>query len=182
MAKELLDIVDMSGKIIAQADRNLVHQHGLLHREIHVWLFTPEGSIIFQKRAKDKDTWPDKLDASVGGHVDLGKNYEEAALQELVEETGIQVAANNLLYITQIHTTVSEQATHTTNNALRRIYALRYNGPLADLSVEQGKSQGFQSWSIHDLLHISPAAATQFIPLLLEDTYLDVYRHIETLL
>jgi len=62
-----LNIVDEEGNIVGEETRENIHKNGLLHREIHVWLYTPNREIIFQHRAKDKDTYPDLLDASVGG-------------------------------------------------------------------------------------------------------------------
>ena len=59
-----------------------MHKKGLLHPEIHVWFYTPDKEIIFQHRAKNKDTYPDLLDATVGGHVDIGEYVDKAALRE----------------------------------------------------------------------------------------------------
>ena len=87
-----LSIIDESGKIIGERTREEIHTKGLLHKEIHVWLYTPKGEIIFQHREKDKDTYPNLLDATVGGHVEIGEDYDHAALKELQEETGIQAA------------------------------------------------------------------------------------------
>ena len=84
-----LNIIDENGNITGEETRENIHKQGLLHREIHVWFYTPKGEILFQHRAKDKDTYPDLLDATVGGHVEIGADYESAALQELEEETGI---------------------------------------------------------------------------------------------
>jgi len=47
---------------------------GCFIEKIHVWFVTPDGEIIFQRRAKDKDTYPDLLDATVGGHVEPGNH------------------------------------------------------------------------------------------------------------
>ena len=41
----------------------------------------------------------DLLDATVGGHVEIGSDYENTALQELEEETGIKAEKNNLAFI-----------------------------------------------------------------------------------
>ena len=36
------------------------------------------------------DTWPNRWDQSVGGHVDEGEDYKTAALREIKEELGIK--------------------------------------------------------------------------------------------
>ena len=64
---EMLEVVNEQDIVIGLESRSMIHQKGLLHREIHIWFITPEGEIIFQHRAKTKDTYPDKLDATVGG-------------------------------------------------------------------------------------------------------------------
>src|SRR5574343_530627 len=96
---ELLDIVNENDEIIGQDTRENVHKFGLLHREIHIWFITPDGNMIFQHRAKDKDTYPDLLDATVGGHVDQGMTYEESAIKEMEEETGLKIDFKDLHFL-----------------------------------------------------------------------------------
>ena len=69
-----LNIVGEQGKIISEETSESIHNKGLLHREIHIWFYAPESEIIFQHREKDKDTYPDLLDATVGGHVEIGSD------------------------------------------------------------------------------------------------------------
>ena len=83
---EMLEVIDENDNTVGLETRAKIHQDGLLHREIHVWFVTPQGEIIFQHRAKDKDTYPDKLDATVGGHVEPKMSYEETAIKECKEE------------------------------------------------------------------------------------------------
>lgn len=83
--ENILDIVDENDQIIGQATRDKIHRQGLLHREIHVYFITPQQEIIFQHRAKDKETFPDLLDATVGGHVEIGDSYELTAIKETEE-------------------------------------------------------------------------------------------------
>src|SRR3989338_8272977 len=97
-----LNTVDENGNIIGEETRENIHNQGLLHREIHVWFYTPKDAIIFQHREKDKDTYPDLLDATVGGHVEIDSNYENTALQEVAEETGIKAEKNNLAFIQMV--------------------------------------------------------------------------------
>lgn len=68
----MLDVVDKDGNILYQETRKKIHEEGLMHREVHVWLFTPNRELIFQHRSTNKDTYPGLLDASVGGHVEVG--------------------------------------------------------------------------------------------------------------
>ena len=174
-----LNIVDEDGKIIGEETRESIHQQGLLHREIHVYLYTPNGEIIFQHRAKDKDTYPDLLDATVGGHVEIGSDYESAALQELEEETGIQAEKNNLVFIQMVRSKSFDTATNKTNNVIRAIYAYPYNGKVEDLRIEKGKAIGFESWPLEKIFDASGEDRKRFIPSLLEKHTLEIFARIK---
>ena len=44
---EKLNVIDEQGNIIGEETREGIHREGLLHREIHVWLFNKKGEDIF---------------------------------------------------------------------------------------------------------------------------------------
>lgn len=46
----------------------------------------------------NKDVQPGKWDTSVGGHVDKGESYRDAAVREMKEELDIKSANLNYLY------------------------------------------------------------------------------------
>ena len=86
-----LEIVDDSDAVIGVRSREEIDMLGLRHREVHVWLVTPANDIIFQRRSPTKDTFPDQLHASVGGHLEVGQSYEQAAVMEVEEEAGLVI-------------------------------------------------------------------------------------------
>lgn len=107
-ANEIFDIVDEQDKVIGQASRQEVHSNpSLIHRVVHILVFNPQGELFLQKRSPHKDTHPGKWDTSVGGHVDAGESYDQAARREMVEELGIQGAQLESLY-SYIHRDVHE--------------------------------------------------------------------------
>ncbi|MDP3934709.1 MAG: NUDIX domain-containing protein [Candidatus Giovannonibacteria bacterium] len=176
-----LNIVDETGKIIGEETRENIHKQGLLHREIRVWFYTPKGELIFQHREKDKDTYPDLLDATVGGHVEIGADYENSALQELEEETGIRAAKNNLIFIQIMKSKTYDKTTETTNNVIRAIYAYRYNGSIKDLKIEKGKAIGFEVWPLDKIFNISDEDKKRFIPSMLGKEMLEIFHKIQKL-
>jgi len=177
-----LNIVDEAGNIVGEDTRENIHNNGLLHREIHVWFYTPKGEIIFQHREKDKDTYPDLLDATVGGHVEIGSDYENTALQELAEETGIQARGNNLTFIQMVRSKTFDIATNKINNVIRAIYAYCYEGKVNDLKVEKGKAIGFESWPLEKIFNISDKDKTRFVPAILKEEGLGIFRKIQKLI
>jgi isopentenyldiphosphate isomerase len=145
---EKLDIIDEQENIIDQTARDEVHIKGLLHREVHVWLYTPDNKIIFQKRSATKDTFPNLLDASVGGHVDLGETPEIASIKELEEEAGIKADISELNFIDKKRSNSTDPQTGKINNVIRYVYSYLYEGDITDLTLEEGKGDGFVAYSI----------------------------------
>ena len=88
---EIFDIVDHEDKVIGRASRQEVHRQGFLHRSTHLLVFDEQGRVLLQKRSIDKDTFPEKWDSSVSGHVDSGEHYDECIVREAKEEIGLDL-------------------------------------------------------------------------------------------
>jgi isopentenyl-diphosphate Delta-isomerase len=179
--KNLLNIVDDNDKIIGEEIRKNIHQDGLLHREIHVFFITPNKEIIFQHRAKDKDTFADLLDATVGGHVEIGQSYEETAIKETKEETGIKIDASDLIFINKIKRHSEDKISRTINNVFNTRYVYFFSGDINDLQVEEGAGSGFEVWSINKLLNISASDKERFIPYILQFSTTELASFIKNL-
>jgi isopentenyl-diphosphate delta-isomerase type 1 len=96
---EWFDVVDADGNRVGKARRCECHGNpDLLHRAVHVFVVNGEGSVFLQKRSSLKDIQPGKWDTSVGGHVDLGEEPDDAARREAMEELGIPDAEPQFLY------------------------------------------------------------------------------------
>ena len=80
--------VDKDDNVIGSGTGAEAREKGIIHRIIRIFLFNSKGELLIQKRSK-KVPSPGKWDQSVGGHVDEGESYLEAAMRELDEELGI---------------------------------------------------------------------------------------------
>ena len=85
---ELLDVLDADGNITGQLDKAAIHDQGLWHKDVHVWI-TNGTDMLQQQRAWDKLIMPGAWDIAVGGHVAAGESYQHAAVRETAEELGI---------------------------------------------------------------------------------------------
>jgi isopentenyldiphosphate isomerase len=90
MADELFDTIDENDVVIGQEMRSIVHQRGLWHRGVHVFLFAPDGKLLVQQRSKDRLHAPLALDCSVSEHLKAGEEYYTAAVRGLKEEMGVE--------------------------------------------------------------------------------------------
>ena len=92
LLEELLDIVAENNKVIGQEKRRIVHQSGLWHRGVHIFLFTPEHKLVIQQRSRHRKQSPGALDCSVSEHLKAGESYLAGAMRGLEEELGIKQA------------------------------------------------------------------------------------------
>ena len=96
---ELLKVLDKNGQETGEIiDREIVHQKGLWHKEVAIWIFNSQGQILLQRRSKNKKQWPNKL-ALCAGHIEASKKSLETAKIELFEELGLIVQDNDLVFL-----------------------------------------------------------------------------------
>jgi len=179
--KHFLNIVNDKDEIIGEETRENIHINGLLHREVHVYFITPHKEIIFQHRAKDKDMFPDLLDATVGGHVEIGLSYKENAIKEAREETGVVIHNSDLIFINKIKKSFKDETTGKVNSVFNSRYLFIYRGDVNNLKIEAGKALGFEVWSIDKLLNISDGDRKKFIPYILEFVATELIESIKNL-
>ena len=89
------------------ATKDVVFNNGLLHAASHVWIWRKNGTeleVLLQKRAATKRTWPNRLDISAAGHVNLGEEPLQAALREIREEIGLKICPDQLDMIERVKT------------------------------------------------------------------------------
>lgn len=103
---ELCQLFDEQGDVLEGegATKNEVFSKGLLHGASHVWIWRNNAGVaevLLQKRAANKRTWPNRLDISAAGHIDLYEDPLTAALRETKEEIGLDVNKSNLQEISR---------------------------------------------------------------------------------
>ena len=141
---ELLDLVDEENRVVGRVPRRKVHGNpSLHHRAVHVFVRNTTGDLFLQKRSEDKKIQPGKWDTSVGGHVEAGESYEEAARKEAAEELGI--TPGDSLSMRFSHEYIWESDVETEHV---RTYFLDYEGPFK-LQPEEISEGRF--WSIKEL-------------------------------
>jgi isopentenyldiphosphate isomerase len=98
---ELFDVLDAAGNPTGRAKRRAdVHRDGDWHRALHCWVLDlsdpARPCLLYQRRGAHKDTWPARLDVTVGGHYASGETLADV-LREVEEEIGQAVALDQLV-------------------------------------------------------------------------------------
>jgi isopentenyldiphosphate isomerase len=154
--QRLLDVIDENDQIIDARPRHEIHSLGLMHREIHVFMFDSEKNVFFQKKGLHK-AHAGLLDATVAGHVNKGEDYLEAAVRETEEETGNVISPADLILLEKKKVShIVPNLGGTANNFIRYIYI--YNKAINDKMIkrEEGiQGGGFQKFSYDFLQNIS---------------------------
>lgn len=97
--REILEVLDDQGRVIALLSRQEIHQQRLRHRAVHIFIFDRQGRLYLQKRAAHKDEHPGLWDSSAAGHAKPGEPGSVAARRELQEELGLLC---NLLEVARV--------------------------------------------------------------------------------
>eukprot|EP01080_Neovahlkampfia_damariscottae_P006313 gene6313-10320_t len=108
---ELFDIFDKTTrKKIGRERRGIVHQKGLLHKSVSIFVFNKNNELLIQKRANNKGKlflrvkFPRYLwDLSVTEHLKENETYESGAIRGLEEELGIKIKNGDLIQVGEEH-------------------------------------------------------------------------------
>ena len=96
---EMLDALDADGRRTGdEVARDRAHAEGVWHGAVHVWVLTPAGAVVLQRRARGKDLGGGKVDVSVGGHLAAGETWL-AGLREAEEELGVVLDFGDVVHL-----------------------------------------------------------------------------------
>jgi isopentenyldiphosphate isomerase len=97
---ELVDVLSPAGEPTGERKpKARVHEDGDWHLASHLWLLTPDGRVLLQRRADEKENWPGWWDVSVAGHVAAGETALDTVLRETQEELGLTVTVDEVRHV-----------------------------------------------------------------------------------
>jgi len=130
---ELFDVVRADGTPTGRVKpRAAVHRDGDWHRAVHVWIAGEDEAgvpfLLFQRRSLAKDTWPGRLDATVGGHYRAGETLADT-LREVEEELGVPATLADLRPL-GTHVSAHEREEGINDRELQDVFLRRDDRPL----------------------------------------------------
>ena len=133
---ELIDILDKQGNSTGTTLlKSEAHKKGLFHATAHVWVYNRNGEILIQKRSSSKETYPNKWDVSVAGHISAGEDPISSAIRETQEEIGLSLQESDLFKIGQYRSTVIHNK-DMIDCEFNHIFLTELRIPLGDLKLQ----------------------------------------------
>ena len=99
--EEIWDVYDGNGVKTGRTMERGVPVDGDYMLCVHVYLCSPEGLFLMQKRSESKQSHPGEWDVT-GGAVLSGESSTQGAIRETREEVGILLSEENLTYIGRV--------------------------------------------------------------------------------
>jgi isopentenyl-diphosphate Delta-isomerase len=151
-------VVDEDDNELGSATSAEVWRKGLYHRIVSVFVVDDQGRMLLQLRGSQVKVYPNCWDQAAGGHVDVGSSYDQAAQNEVTEETGLDGV---------VLTTVGTYRSNTTQgdriiNQFERIYVahVSHDVKLRAEQDEVSKLQWFTPTELRLLITEHPANFT----------------------
>lgn len=147
---ELVDILDNDGNPTGRSCLKYeAHLKGFFHPTIHVWLYTSDGKVLFQKRGKDKNTFPLLWDVSVAGHIESGEDILEAAIRETQEEIGLNITPKDLEKIGYFKS-VHQHSETLIDKEFHHSFVCELQTALSNLSKQESEVDALNLFSLSD--------------------------------
>ncbi|MZF84086.1 NUDIX domain-containing protein [Streptomyces sp. SID5643] len=88
--REPVERVDERDRVLGVVDRDEAIRNGWPHRIATTVCRDPRGRVLVHRRPEHVSRFPGHYDWLIGGAVEVGESYEEAAARELAEELGVR--------------------------------------------------------------------------------------------
>ncbi|MFD1292423.1 NUDIX domain-containing protein [Lutibacter holmesii] len=173
---EYIDILNEEGVPTGKTClKSEAHKKGFYHASAHIWIFDKDKNVLIQKRAANKDTFPNLWDISVAGHISAGEQPLTSALREVEEEIGMVLLKEQLHFIGTSKKTVQHHANFI-DNELHYIYVCEVTFNVNSLKIQKEEVAALKSIHLNNL--IEKVTTKDFVPRT-DNYYPFVFEHIK---
>lgn len=117
--------------------KSKVHNKGLFHWSVHLWIYNSKGEILFQKRSLRKKLFPGLWDIAAAGHVAAEETIEDALNREVFEELGLKVEKKKIKKIEVRKTSNSVPEWQHSHNEFVHVYLTKWDGDPHTLKIQK---------------------------------------------
>ena len=162
---EYIDVISPDGNLTGVSKpRSEIHQEGVWHRSVHIWVLTDKKELLIQQRSLEKESHPGLWDASCAGHIPSGDSSLQTAVRELKEELGLNVRPEELERIFTIESSfVLNNGTYK-ENELVDVYLLRKNINVQTLQLQPEEVEAVKMISVDTFKKSVLSNDSSFVP------------------
>jgi isopentenyl-diphosphate Delta-isomerase len=151
VSEELVDV--LGGGVKAKA---AVHRDGDWHVAAHVWIVTPAGRVLLQRRARVKENWPGYWDVSAAGHLSAGESAIDAAIRETREELGLAIAAGDLTHIGTVREQCVLNGGMYIDNEVHEVFVVVGDVDPGALALQPSEVDEVRLIALHEMQTVAP--------------------------
>lgn len=134
---ELIDVLTPDGVPTGQRKPKAeIHRDGDWHRAAHVWIVSPDGRFLIQRRSPRKENNPGLWDVSAAGHLSAGESAADAAVRETFEELGVRLTTAELTFVATLRQSCILNNNTYYDNEFHEIFIVRLDVDLASLHLD----------------------------------------------
>lgn len=133
---DIVKVYDDMFNLIGTEKWSVVHEKGLLHQVVHLWLYgdEPQGRYLyFVQRSKNSEVFPGLFDLPVCGHIDPDETFSETIISLTKERLGLTLTPDMLTHVGNIRQIIDEGNYH--DNAFCQVYVKKIILPIPDFDV-----------------------------------------------
>ncbi len=150
---EYFDVVDDNNQLLGKIEeRNIVHEKGLWHREVSLWILNDKGEVLVQKRAATKIQAPNKW-GTTAGHITAGDEPIDTVIREANEEIGLSLKKEdlNFCFINKIYKKFNDKQY---NNCFQYCYYVKVNKEINEYIIQEEELSEVKYISLDELERI----------------------------
>lgn len=160
--EEMIEIYNECGeKTGQQVERRIVHQEGLLHKAVCVWIMNFKHELLVQRRSHNV-TFPNMLDISFSGHIKAGESVIEAIRREGQEELGLIINPKNLRYLFTCRELCSLHGY--TENEIDEVFLYQDDIQISDCSFLDGEVSSIEYIHVDEFGDMIENRASELMP------------------
>ena len=140
---ELIDVLTPDGAPTGiRKSKAEVHRDGDWHRAAHVWIITPDGKVLWQRRSRRKENYPGLWDVSAAWHLSAGETAIDAAIREVGEELGLRITAEELEPVATTREQCVLNGGTYIDNEIHEIFFVRRDVQIDELKLQPDEVDG----------------------------------------
>ena len=147
-------------------DKATVHQDGDWHRTSEIVVLNQQDEVLLSLRHPDKKYLPNYWDVCLGGHLDPGESYGEAALRELEEEIGLRPQPEELIFLGTMDVVVVDESVALRDFEHAGVFVWRVINSLYEFTMQPDEVAELKWMPIKDVVRDlnSPVPSLRYTP------------------